>query len=154
MESQSPEGPTRRNVVAGLAAVGVGVPLIAACASSSPTANPLVEQQKTRKTGNAAAGSATANLTPLVKAAAVPVGGGVIVPNAVVTQPAAGEYKAFSNICTHSGCAVSQVANRQIMCPCHGSLFSIADGSVEGGPAPAPLPAINITEKNGEIYAT
>ena len=31
-----------------------------------------------------------------------------------------------------------------IDCPCHGSQYSITNGSVVGGPAPSPLPAVAI----------
>jgi Rieske Fe-S protein len=37
------------------------------------------------------------------------------------------------------------------MCPCHGSVFSVKDGSVLGGPAPAPLPAVDVSVKGGEV---
>jgi Rieske Fe-S protein len=70
------------------------------------------------------------------------VGGGKVLADqgVVITQPAAGEFKAFSSKCTHQGCAVSRVADGVITCPCHQSLFDASDGSVKGGPATAPLP--------------
>ncbi|MFD4462152.1 ubiquinol-cytochrome c reductase iron-sulfur subunit [Nocardia sp. NPDC058480] len=76
----------------------------------------------------------------LIKAADVPVGGGVIVGDTVVTQPAAGNFVGLSSTCTHAGCKVATVANGTINCPCHGSRFGL-DGAVRGGPATAPLPA-------------
>ena len=77
----------------------------------------------------------------LTKTSAVPVGGGKVVPadKVVVTQPAKGDFKAFSAICTHQGCTVKDVSGGTINCPCHGSKFRIADASVAGGPAPRPL---------------
>ncbi|GGW05033.1 hypothetical protein GCM10010230_43770 [Streptomyces narbonensis] len=69
----------------------------------------------------------------------------------VVTQPAAGEFKAFSAVCTHQGCLVNKVANGTIDCPCHGSKFRIADGSVAAGPAPRPLPAEQINVSGDSI---
>ena len=63
----------------------------------------------------------------------------------VVTQPTAGVFKAFTAVCTHQGCIVASVANGTINCPCHGSMYSVADGSVKGGPAPAPLAAVPVT---------
>ena len=70
-------------------------------------------------------------------------------PQLVITQPKAGTFKAFSAICTHQGCTVSTVENGTINCPCHGSQFAIADGSVVNGPAPKPLPAKNIKVSGG-----
>ena len=146
------QSPSRRSVITGIAAAGIGVPLIAAC-GSAPAAS---SGQPSAATSPTSGGSTTgaSNLTPLVKAADVPVGGGVILNQAVVTQPTAGVFKAFSNVCTHAGCTVALVQNQQILCPCHGSAFSISTGAVEGGPAPTPLPSIAITTKNGEVYAT
>jgi Rieske Fe-S protein len=92
-----------------------------------------------------ASGGAGANV--LATTSEIPVGGGKIFASAkiVVTQPAAGTFKGFSAICTHMQCTVDQVANGTIDCPCHGSQFSIKDGSVMGGPAPSPLPAAPIS---------
>jgi Rieske Fe-S protein len=80
----------------------------------------------------------------------IPVGGGKIFADlqAVVTQPASGEFKAFTSVCTHQGCTVAEVV-QTINCTCHGSKFSITDGSVVNGPATAPLAAKNVTA-NGD----
>lgn len=93
-------------------------------------------------------------MNPLVGVDAVPLGGGVILagPGVVVTQPTAGEFVAFDSTCTHRGCAVRAVAAGTISCFCHGSRFRIADGSVAGGPAPAPLPRREITVVDGTIH--
>jgi nitrite reductase/ring-hydroxylating ferredoxin subunit len=73
----------------------------------------------------------------------IPIGGGVVVsePPVVLTQPTAGEVKAFTSICPHQGCKVSEVTNNEIYCPCHGSKFSALDGSVIQGPATEGLAA-------------
>ena len=88
----------------------------------------------------------------LGRAADVPVGGGAIYDDSqtVVTQPTEGEFKAFSSICTHSGCQVSSVT-QTINCDCHGSRYSLEDGSVVDGPAPSPLPAKKVTVKGGDL---
>jgi Rieske Fe-S protein len=80
------------------------------------------------------------------KTSELAVGGGTIFAagQAVVTQPTAGTFKAFSSICTHAGCPVAAVTDT-ISCNCHGSKFSISDGSVVTGPATAPLPARTVT---------
>ncbi|MFJ7208671.1 Rieske (2Fe-2S) protein [Streptomyces sp. NPDC098789] len=77
----------------------------------------------------------------LLKAAAVPVGGGTVLKDEklVVTQPTAGSYRCFTAVCTHQGCIVSKVENGTIDCPCHGSKFQVADGAVAHGPATRPL---------------
>lgn len=84
-----------------------------------------------------------------VQAGAVPVGGGVIVDEVVITQPVAGTFVAFDATCPHLGCAVRAIAAGTINCFCHGSRFRIADGSVAGGPAPAPLTPLPV-EVDGE----
>ncbi|MCI3275532.1 Rieske (2Fe-2S) protein [Streptomyces cylindrosporus] len=89
----------------------------------------------------------------LAKTTDIPVGGGKIFKDekVVVTQPKKDEFKAFSAICTHQGCTVSAVADGTINCPCHGSKYRIADGSVAGGPAPKPLPAEQIKVDGNSI---
>ena len=80
--------------------------------------------------------------TELARTSEIPVGGGKIFKDekVVVTQPKKGEFKAFSNICTHQGCQVTSVSDGTINCPCHGSKFNITDGSVANPPADQPLP--------------
>lgn len=102
---------------------------------------------------SSAGASNPANGMELAKTSDIPVGGGKIFKDqkVVVTQPAKGEFKAFSAVCTHQGCTVGTVADGTIDCPCHGSKFGIADGAVKGGPAPRPLPAKEITVKGDTI---
>jgi Rieske Fe-S protein len=124
---------SRRNLIYGVAAVGVAVPILAACGSSGSSDDASVE-------------GVTAS-DDSIKTSDVPVGGGAIFPDAkiVVTQPTAGEFKAFSSTCTHAGCAVNKVADGTIDCPCHGSKYSITDGSVQTGPAPRALAEKTVT---------
>jgi Rieske Fe-S protein len=86
----------------------------------------------------------------------IPVGGGKIFAprQVVVTQPAKGTFKAFSSICTHQSCPVASVSNGTINCDCHGSKYSIKDGSVQAGPAPRPLPPKQITVSGDAITLT
>jgi Rieske Fe-S protein len=97
--------------------------------------------------------SAGSDPNGVVAKSEIPVGGGKIFSDrkVVVTQPEAGTYKGFSAICTHMGCTVDQVAGGTINCPCHGSKFSVKDGSVVNGPATASLPSARITVKGNDI---
>jgi Rieske Fe-S protein len=97
-----------------------------------------------------ASGSASGAGGPSIAKADIPVGGGKIFPDlqAVVTQPKSGAFKAFTSVCTHQACTVAEVV-QTINCNCHGSKFSITDGSVVNGPATAPLAAKKVTA-NGD----
>ncbi|WLQ67903.1 Rieske (2Fe-2S) protein [Streptomyces sp. NBC_01201] len=97
-------------------------------------------------------GSANAG-APLTATADIPEGGGVVFADqeVVVTQPKAGEFKAFSSKCTHQGCAVKGIADGVITCPCHNSTFDAATGEVTGGPATRPLPEKQIRVEGGSI---
>ncbi|MFE9775502.1 Rieske (2Fe-2S) protein [Streptomyces sp. NPDC005931] len=83
----------------------------------------------------------------------IPVGGGKVFKGekVVVTQPAEGDFKAFSAVCTHQNCVVATVSDGTIHCTCHNSRFRIADGSVAHGPASRPLPEKRITVEGNSI---
>lgn len=88
----------------------------------------------------------------LAKTSSIPVGGGRIINGRwVVTQPVKGTFRAFSAKCTHQGCAVATIRGGIINCPCHGSRFRIADGSVARGPATRPLARRKIKVSKGVI---
>jgi Rieske Fe-S protein len=81
------------------------------------------------------------------------VGGGKILADKkiVITQPRAGSFEAFTAVCTHQGCTVSSVSGGTVNCPCHGSKFSIANGSVVTGPAPSALAPVSIKVQGTSI---
>jgi nitrite reductase/ring-hydroxylating ferredoxin subunit len=89
----------------------------------------------------------------LARTADIPVGGGKIfaAEKVVVTQPKKGEFKAFSNICTHQQCPVADVSDGTINCACHGSKYHITDGSVARPPATKPLPEKQISVQGDAI---
>jgi Rieske Fe-S protein len=128
----------RRRVITGTAGLGLATPLLAACGGDE---------------GGSAADSGGSGGGPLATTADVPVGGGTIISDqeVVVTQPAEGEFKAFTSVCTHQGCQVGKVENGEIMCPCHGSSFSAEDGSVVNGPATEPLAEKQISVDGDQI---
>jgi len=155
--------PSRRRVL-GYAAVAGALGVVAACggggddtANSGGSGSDSTSAPEPTDTGSAddgggggGGGGAGAALTTT---ADVPVKGGVILdgPKIVVTQPAKGDFKAFTAVCTHMSCTVGSVKNNVISCPCHGSTYSAADGTVKGGPAPNPLREIKIKVEGSNI---
>jgi Rieske Fe-S protein len=160
-EPQQDTRATRRGMLAGVGLVGLAG-AVSACSSggsssssvgtgagASTTAPPATASAAAPSTGSSTGSAAGA----LATTSEIPVGGGMIftAKKVVVTQPTAGDFKAFSAVCTHMGCIVSTISNGTIDCPCHGSQYSIKNGSVVGGPAPAPLPAVAIKVSGSSI---
>jgi len=143
-EPQRDTRATRRGVLAGVGLVGLAG-VVSACTSSGSSGSPAGAGAGTTPGAPAASTPAAAGngASALAATNEIPVGSGKIFTSekVVVTQPVSGDFKAFSAVCTHMGCIVNQVSDGTIDCPCHGSQFSIKDGSVVGGPAPSPLAA-------------
>lgn len=143
---------TRRTVMAGAAGLSATIAL-AACGDDTADVDTgdTAEQPagQPTPTGSSSAGGAAG----LAALADIPVNGGKIfaAEKVVVTQPTAGEVKAFSTTCTHQGCAVSKVENGLIFCPCHDSKFKISDGSPTGGPATKPLQSRTVKVEGGQV---
>jgi len=134
---------TRRAVVAGTGALVVSAALAACSGSGSQGAAPASDASTTP-----AAPPEPARDTPpaapagerLAGTSDIPVGGGAVFANqkVVVTQPAAGTFKAFSAICTHLGCTPDwKASENKFKCPCHGSGYDPEGVNFEG-PAPRP----------------
>ena len=118
-----------------------------------PPSQPPPSQQQSSGGTPAAGGGAASGAAVLASTSSVPVGGGKILTGQqiVITQPTAGSYKAFTAVCTHQGCIVNTVTGGTIDCPCHGSKFSVKDGSVVNGPAPSPLAPVAIKVEGTSI---
>jgi Rieske Fe-S protein len=151
--------PTRRTLLRGVAVVGVagltGASLVACGGDEDTTAGggATPASPATQATSPAATSEPASGGEGLAKTADIPVGGGKIfqTEKIVVTQPTSGEFKAFTAVCTHMGCTVATVSGGTINCACHGSKYSVADGSVKNGPAPRPLAAKTVTVKGEDI---
>jgi Rieske Fe-S protein len=181
LPTSEPTAPTRRTVLraAGLAALtGGGMAVFGACTAEGETGTPASSAPTTSATSapatssgpaespspsasastssSASASRSAAPTGPGVARAKVPVGGGVILEDAdyVITQPTSGKFKAFSKICTHQNCPVTAVEGGTITCSCHGSTFSIEDGSVQNGPATKPLPEAEVAVAGDEVVVT
>jgi Rieske Fe-S protein len=143
----------RRHAIAGAAGLGMATPLLAACGEETPEGNPSVATDPTSEGTDGGGGGGGGGGDALAATSDVPVGGGTIFADekVVVTQPAEGDFKAFTAVCTHQGCLVGSVEGEEILCPCHGSVFSVVDGSVLGGPAPSPLEEVAISVDGDQI---
>lgn len=128
----------RKTVLVG-ATVGVAAVAVAACSRGS-------------ESSGSSPGSSTPAGEVLATTSDVPVGSGTIVGEVVVTQPVAGEFRAFSAVCTHTGCLLNKVADGTIDCPCHGSRFSL-DGAVVNGPAEKPLTPVAVRVQGDSVVA-
>lgn len=162
-DSQPRRAVSRRAVIAAggaLSAAGV----LAACGGggdASPTATTTTGAAPD-PTGTSAAPTpgptSTTGAAPdgaLAPVSDIPVGGGQVFdgPKIVVTQPADGDIQAFTAVCPHQGCLVSTVTDNEILCPCHGSLFSAQNGDVIRGPAVQGLAGASVNIVDGFIVA-
>ena len=129
----------RRTVLRGVAVGGVGLTALAACGSDDGESS---DSGDTSEPSEAPTSESPSD-----------GGGGVVYADqeVVVTQPTEGDFLGFTAICTHQGCTVGDVSDGTINCPCHGSMYSIEDGSVVGGPAPAPLASENVSVQGQNV---
>jgi Rieske Fe-S protein len=149
-----PAGPpaaTRRAILAGAGGAGLAAGLAGLGVALAGCTTYGKGSGGQRPDTNAGAGRSAGAV--LAKVADIPVGGGKVfeAEQVVVTQPQQGTIKAFSAVCTHEGCTVVDVSSDTINCPCHGSRFAVADGAVVQGPAPRPLPAVEVTVDGDSI---
>ena len=153
------DGATRRTVLRGAALVGLAAPLLAGCGSSDDvgdtkdtTSDAPRADDKPPSGSNGGASSGGQAADAVATTGEIPVGSGAIFESAgvVITQPKQGTFHGFSNICTHMGCPLHDVTDT-INCICHGSSFSIDDGSVVSSPATQPLPEKAIVVSGSEI---
>jgi Rieske Fe-S protein len=62
------------------------------------------------------------------------------------------DYAALSNICTHLGCRVRWINDKEeFFCPCHNGVFD-KQGNVVSGPPPRPLDRYEIKVEDDQIY--
>ena len=157
MAEPSVPASSRRTLL--VSACAACVAALAGCARYNSNNGGIAGSQSARSSvppeGPASPSSGAAPNRPsvLARTADIPVGGGRILTDkkVVITQPKAGSFAAFTAVCTHQGCTVGSVAGGTINCPCHGSKFSIANGSVVNGPATSPLAPVPIKVQGTSI---
>lgn len=132
----------RRAVLTGIGAVGL-TGVLAACGSDDTSSTPAA--------GASATGSAGSTSGVLTAVADVPVGGGVVVGDVLVVQPASGTFKAYDVACPHQGVKVGTPQDGVITCPAHKSTFKAEDGSLVSGPATRGLTTVAVTVQGSDI---
>jgi Rieske Fe-S protein len=154
-----PDAPTssRRAVLAGAGAACVAA--LSGCTAYNANNGglagaPPAQNSPAASGGSSGTGAGNGNAPDVLASTSdVPVGGGKILTDKriVITQPHAGTFDAFTAVCTHQGCIVTTVSGGTINCPCHGSKFSIVNGSVVNGPATSPLAPVSIKVQGTSI---
>ena len=158
MAEPSVPASSRRTLLAGACAAGAAA--LAGCTTYNANNGGIAGGQPAQSSSapaapaSGSAGAAAQSAPPvLARTADIPLGGGKILADKkiVITEPQAGSFKAFTAVCTHQGCIVDTVSGGTINCPCHGSKFSIVNGSVVNGPATSPLAPIGIEVQGTSI---
>ena len=155
----SPTGPSRRQVLCGLAVALAAPGALAACSSGgggapAPTAAPSTPGAPPAPTTT----TTTAGSAPGVPLDRVPVGGGTVVTvgerSVLLVQPTAGTVKAFDATCPHQGATVAPPEGGVITCPAHFSQFEVATGAVRKGPADTGLTEVPARVVDGVVQVT
>lgn len=165
---------SRRTVLTASAA-GLSTMAVAACSSSSKnnspgtsagsssdqppasSAAPSSSSAGSPTSAGTVASASTAGGAALVSLASIKVGeaAAVKLPDGkpgIVARPTATTAVAFSALCTHQQCTVKP-AGKELHCPCHGSKYNALTGAVLHGPAPSPLPKVEVHVASGNVVA-
>lgn len=72
----------------------------------------------------------------------------------ILVHTAAGEFKAFSAVCTHLECIVQyREETKQIWCACHNGQYNLSGQNI-GGPPPRPLEEFKVNTRGDDVVVT
>lgn len=72
----------------------------------------------------------------------------------ILVHTAAGEFKAFSAVCTHLECIVQyRDDTKQIWCACHNGQYNLSGQNI-GGPPPRPLEEYKVNTRGDDVVVT
>ncbi|MCW2494184.1 Rieske (2Fe-2S) protein [Jatrophihabitans sp.] len=139
----TPDSAITRRTALIVGAAGASAVALAACSSGSGGSS------STKAKPTAAADSTVVALDKITVGGSVsaklPSGAKVL-----VARPTESTAVCFSAICTHQGCTVAP-AGKELKCPCHGSIYDAFTGAVIQGPAPSPLPKVEVHVAGGNV---
>lgn len=100
----------------------------------------------------------TENSVVAAKLSEVPINSGKIFKfgnkPGILVRTAAGEFKAFSAVCTHLECIVQyRSETKQIWCACHNGQYNLSGKNI-GGPPPRPLEEFKVNTRGDDIVVT
>ncbi len=77
---------------------------------------------------------------------------GISFSDDVIIHKRGNEITVFSARCSHLGCTINRFENNRLICPCHGSEYSV-DGKVSKGPSSRPLKKLDyrIDPSSGDL---
>ncbi len=83
----------------------------------------------------------------------IPTYPGISFHEAIIIHKQESRLTVMSSKCPHLGCQINKEENQELVCPCHGSRFSL-DGELRKGPAQDNLarPTYRLDTKAGEIH--
>ena len=145
-------GPDRRSVLRAGAAItiaGFSVSVVSGCGAGKNNAG-----TQAAATVNDLSDQAKQAIAAAITSGKVAVGKPAFLADAqvIVTEPTRGQYRVFSNICTHQAARVDQVnAKGNLVCSLHGSEFAPATGEAKVGPAGKPLPSKVATVSGNQV---
>ena len=141
---------SRRKVIAS----AVGVSAAVALTACTPEVSDLTNESQTPE----ATESAVAEPIEVCKTTDIPVGSGKTFQleniAVLITQPKAGEFRAFNAACTHAGYVIQTVNNSQIRCDNHGAEFDSDTGAVLKGPAGRALGKITVEVQGDSVLVS
>jgi cytochrome b6-f complex iron-sulfur subunit len=131
--------PTRRSIIEASLVTGAAVTLVSC--GSGEKAQDLPE--------------ATGTATDAIDLSRLPVKGTASVTVAgkgyLLYRPDEATVLAYTSVCTHQGCKVGTGSGEVFKCPCHGSEFKKADGTVAQGPAAKALTRFPATIEGAKV---
>jgi nitrite reductase/ring-hydroxylating ferredoxin subunit len=138
---------SRRAIIASAVGVSAAATLAACTAQPNPGSS---ESDATEQISSAPVEVCKTTDIPVGSSKKFDVSGNRI----LITHPTQDVFRGFSAACTHDGAEVSNMANSEIECPVHFSVFNADDGSVLKGPAQRALGKVKVEVQGDAVLVS